>query len=272
MSDFAFILSNDNLTHDPAEPYLCTDEPFICYGVKVPAPVPVPAFTGGGGGVWPYWRLHEKDKCDDFVDKVAQDLCRERDKKDKKVSLGKGHEKLLKKPRTELDKLREELGRTKGKLSSVEKELKERRKKDKLYGERDVHLQEENEALHLQVEKLRRQVKDAQRKAAKGKGLSSLAAFAIANPKAKASAEAPAPARAIVEIPEGILGIEPNRSAAIAASVKEAALWGLSSAVVFAGTWHLVPDDRKVLKFIGYAGAGALATVAVVKVAGAFTG
>lgn len=59
----AFILANDHLTYDPARPSLCTDEPHICYGVKVPAPVPpsppspapsaaagAPSGISGGGG------------------------------------------------------------------------------------------------------------------------------------------------------------------------------------------------------------------------------
>jgi hypothetical protein len=46
MNDPAFILENNNLTLDPSHPHLCTNEPHVCYGVKVPVPVTV---SGGGG-------------------------------------------------------------------------------------------------------------------------------------------------------------------------------------------------------------------------------
>jgi len=54
MSHPAFVLANGNLTHDPARPSLCTDEPHVCYGPKVPAPIPSGGGGGGGGGGGPW--------------------------------------------------------------------------------------------------------------------------------------------------------------------------------------------------------------------------
>lgn len=63
MSHPAFILENGNLTYDPSYPNLCTDEPVICYGVKVPAPRPAPPYGGGslgGDGYVPELGLKKK--------------------------------------------------------------------------------------------------------------------------------------------------------------------------------------------------------------------
>jgi hypothetical protein len=51
MSSPTFFLVNGNLTFDPIKPYLCTDEPHICYGPKVPVP-PAPGGGGFGGATW----------------------------------------------------------------------------------------------------------------------------------------------------------------------------------------------------------------------------
>jgi hypothetical protein len=51
MSHPAFILANGNLTYDPSQPNLCTDEPHVCYGIKQPVP-PTPPFVGGSSGGW----------------------------------------------------------------------------------------------------------------------------------------------------------------------------------------------------------------------------
>lgn len=293
MSNSVFILTGGNLTFDPTLPQFCTDGPFICFGPKVPVPVPVPTptFSGGGGGIWPWWRVkkeeRERQKC--LAENYLKLFSKDKDKGGKisGIPLGKGHEKLLKKPRTELDKLREELGRTKGKLVAVNKELRERRDKDRLYGERDIHLQEENEALRVLVEKLTQQVKAIWKKV-KRRGAGTPFPISLAGPpKIEVVKEAPKPqpapvvvaVPALAPVPEVLpvaeevvdpFAAERERGARIAESIMDATPWALSSAVVFAGTWYLVPPERKVFKFIGYTGAGILAAAAVIKAARGF--
>lgn len=238
---------------------------------KVKAPVPVPVLPGGGtGGVWPLWRIKE---CEDWAKEHAKACHKkwtgkkwkklpkldplEAIKKKKGISEAEKKNREIRGLRKKIETLKDSL---KGARESIDDLQKKQIKKDSSRRERHAlrreiyRLNRLVEALGKRIHKLEREKYEAEQQAIESFRKSLI----------------PAPAPVVVVAPPVPVPPSPMQVTIAAFEEKKRKLlgalpWAIGAGGVFLGTRYLVPDDMEWLKFVGYLGSGALATVAVVK-------
>jgi hypothetical protein len=245
--------------------------------VPVPVPTPVPVPVGGAGpgsAIWPARRVCKPDrrkKNPTFVNLFGKKLA-DKDKK-KKEELGN---------QENIQKVKGEFYNIKEKLSAFSKELKSRRDTDQLYGERDDFLIDEIAFFRREMKRMTHLLQKLAKKDRPRFTLSQLANLhENKEPEATEVIQgesvqtftpqaATAVAKAVVEslpVQESpyvyMSQLAKDEKEDVSTRALRSLPWACGAGAIALGTWHLVPGEKKFVKFCGYLSAGVLAATAI---------
>lgn len=250
-------------------------------GKKIPVPVPVaPRRSQGGVGIYPWWRIEEF--CKNPIDQEADDVL-----KDEPVRSEDQKGLPPQVPSLEEWTLREELRRLRKHLDKVKGEVIHLRSRDKGAHRELLDKNKEIDRLRAQLEKLSRKILKLRRlrkmSILEFKWMAPIEPAPV-QPQAVPEAQPVTVAEPAGQEAEDLL-LVPSKSLVVADAVAadeifkirqetwdqrlralvKALPWAAGSIGVYLATNHLVPKKNRVLRTVGYAVAGALGVVSLVR-------
>lgn len=244
----------------------------------VPAPVPPQPVPAGGGAasIWPAWRVKQKmDRaCDDFVREIARKYCPDPDDKPKKINPYPMHlEGLLKKEvpvkdysdKKKIESLKKRITVLEERLREVKKKAKDKKKDAKVRMKAARRMERLGLRVRSLLNRLQSMYNRMEEKEAELKRHEAILTQKEKEIDRKLAELKEAPAQAPSDPRLEALKLVLDERRRVLAGVMAAVPWAAGSVAVYLGTEYLVPEDERVLRFLGYAASGALAVTALVQ-------